>query len=264
MEKNETDIIDKVLYENTPRTRYQKRKLMLSPETEDSITRSSKLTPKRQHNTTSTKSNITKNDSLTSSNEKKKIKTKRLQHQRRQQFSHRVTRYKDKGEKKKKKNIATANKEKRDALLKERHDKRWLFTTMTQSSPNNDGNQDKKSFESISDIEGTYRTKTPSPSSSGSPSTSPHSSSEEEDQEKEAKPKVTLATRPPTPATSRIRPARFKIKTNDEEEQSEEEDVNKGDRDMKNLLSLWEAQKRAKEVAQEVEDDNDESDEDQK
>ena len=94
MDKNETDIIGKVLDENTPWTRYQKRKLMLSPETEDTITMSSKLTPKRQHNASTTKANITRNDSLTSPNEKKKTRTKRQQHQRRQQFSHRVTRYK--------------------------------------------------------------------------------------------------------------------------------------------------------------------------
>ena len=89
--------------------------------------------------------------------EKKKTKTKRFKHQQRQQFSHRVTRYKDKGGRKKKMDIATANKEKRDVLLKERANERWLSTTMTQSSPNNDSKLEEKSFESISDIERTYQ-----------------------------------------------------------------------------------------------------------
>ena len=40
-------------------------------------------------------------------------------------------------------------------------------------------------------------------------------------------------------------------------------DEHKSDKEMKNLLSLWEAQRRARQVAQEVKDDKSEYDKEQ-
>ena len=141
---------------------------------------------------------------------------------------------------------------------------------MTQGSQK-DEKEDDKSFESISDIDGSYRvTKTPASSSASSSSSS--TCSEEEDMEKqigeEEQKTETIKKKLPeqsTPIPPPLRPSKLNMrKAPSASPEGDEKEEDKGNREMKNLISLWEAQKRAKRVhdevqKEEIDDENDSS-----
>ena len=91
----------------------------------------------------------------------------RIKLQRRKQFGHRLTKYKRLGYTRKKFDIGKANKLKRGEKLQEKRDRKWLFTSLSQStSKRKDSAKEEVSFESISALEGSYRQQQSTSSSS--------------------------------------------------------------------------------------------------
>ena len=159
---------------------------------------------------------------------------------RKQQFNHRFQTYKRRGFVRKKFDIGKENKKKRDTHLKTKRDARWLLTTMSQPQSRTDvTNVQDNSFDSISDIEGSYRCAKDSSPQSSSPSSSDVESANND---------VILT---PSAAKLRPRPSRLEPKTTGKQKQLEDD----GKREMRNMISLWEAQKRAQDVIKQLKDD---------
>ena len=143
---------------------------------------------------------------------------------------------------------------------------------MTQESQK-DEKDENRPFESISDIDVSYRvTKTPASSSASSSSSS--TCSEEEDMErqtveekKKTEPNKKKLPEQSTPLPPALRPSKLNMrKAPSTSPEGDEQEEDKGNREMKNLISLWEAQKRAKRVHDEVqkEETDDENDSSEK
>ena len=128
---------------------------------------------------------------------------------------------------------------------------------MSQSTPNQSGKQniqgEELSFESISDIEGRYREQAEDSSSS--------SSSSQTDLEPLTDDSDDNGSKVLTPSAAKLIPQPTKFDTRKKKEQLQLDDAN--DREMKNMLSLWKAQRRARELQEELDkelnQDNDDS-----
>ena len=158
---------------------------------------------------------------------------------RRKQFGHRLTKYKRLGHTRKKFDIGTANRVKRGEKLQEKRNAKWLFTSLSQSTPKTkEKAKEEVSFESISDLEGSYRqNKSPQSTSSSSP---------EQSSDESAEGNNTLLT--PSAAKLLPRPARLQPNTGEPVYQN----VDEGRREVRNMLSQWQAQQRAEALATEL------------
>ena len=158
-------------------------------------------------------------------------------------------------------NIQKANRAKRDAQLKSKRDQRWLFTSMSQSTPRK-SHGEETSFESISDIEGAYRDGQQQISSDSSPPTSSnegaetdHDTADAQQQREKPKPKSIMVKTP------KLRPSQLQREQSVNTSWGEHvHGSNKRQREIQNMLSLWAAQKRAKETEQEVQSESAASD----
>ena len=156
--ENEAAVIDKILHE-TPRTRQQKRKIENSPQhpvmASNKDTRSKRFHAKDSSSDRSELSHhVTRqsNNSGASHSSGGKMKRKLL---RKKQFGHRLTKYKRLGYAKKRVDVSQANRRKRNEHLQKKRDAKWLFTSMTRSTPKpQPAVNDSPSFESLSDLDG--------------------------------------------------------------------------------------------------------------
>ena len=170
---------------------------------------------------------------------------------RKKQFGHRLTKYKRMGYTKKKVDVSQANRRKRNEQLQKKRDAKWLFTSMSRSTPKTLAPvNDPPSFESLSDLDGSYRQTQPSPptSSPSSSSSSPENSSDDSTSNQDG-----LLT--PSAAKLFPRPARLRPQVPQEVIQPDDNNIN--GRQVRNMLSLWQAQQRAADVANEVQQDTD-------
>ena len=171
---------------------------------------------------------------------------------RKKQFGHRLTKYKRLGYARKKVDVSQANRRKRNEQLQKKRDAKWLFTSMTRSTPKTQSAvNDTPSFESLSDLDGSYRQKQASPptSSPSSSSSSPEVSSDDSTINQDG-----LLT--PSAAKLFPRPARLRPDVPQQLEQPDDTNIN--GRQVRNMLSLWQAQQRAANVANEVNEETDE------
>ena len=118
---------------------------------------------------------------------------------------------------------------------------------MSQSTPNQSGKQDiqgeELSFESISDIDGRYREQAVDQSSSSSSSSHTDVDLQTDDSDDNGS-KIW------TPSAAKLIPRPTKFLPIKKQEQFQLDDAN--DRELKNMLSLWKAQRRAKELQEEL------------
>ena len=162
---------------------------------------------------------------------------------RKKQFGHRLTKYKRLGYSRKKVDVSQANRRKRNEQLQKKRDAKWLFTSMTRSTPKTQSAvTDTPSIESLSDLDGSYRQK------QNSPPTSSTSSSAEVSSDDSAVNQDGLLT----PSAAKLFPRPARLRPDVPQQQDQADDTNINGRQVRNMLSLWQAQQRPAEVAKEV------------
>ena len=132
---------------------------------------------------------------------------------------------------------------------------------MSQSTPRK-SHGEETSFESLSDIEGAYRDGQQQISSDSSPPTSSNEGAEADHNTEDVgkhhekpKPKSIIVRTP------KLRPSQLQREQSENTSWGEHvHGSNKRQREIQNMLSLWAAQKRAKETEQEVQIESAESD----
>ena len=258
---NEDAIIDKILHDYT-KTRSQKRKMETSPSYDDTVANTPTSRKLRLNKQIEEKDCSDKDDEeeLSDSSAKSLATLRKSKQMRKQQFGHRVKCYKRRNFIRKKLDIKKENRQRRDEQLQQKRDGRWLFTTLSQSTPQQniagDSQEEELSFDAISDIEGRYRVQAKEPSSSSS-SASPEETPTEDSDDNGS---IVL-----TPSAAKLVPRPTRFTDAKKKEQMRIDDTN--DREMKNMLSLWKAQRRSRDLQEELEkeltqDEHDSNDDD--
>ena len=245
-------VMRELMDQDTPRTRYQKRKLLISPDAAPAQ-QSTSQHAKRQHEARRSDISSSSNSGNSSAESRSKKATLKKRQQRKRLFGHRVKQYKTTSLGRQKFNISKANRMKRDAQLKSKRDQRWLFTSMSQSTPQK-GQQGETSFDSISDIEGAYREDHHQTSSDSPPS--PDSTEDNETEQNQADVETHHAQQQPKSImvkTPKLRPSRLHRDQPGNTSWGEHvHGQSKREREIQNMLSLWAAQKRAKDMEKEA------------